>query len=71
VSIGTGLLVESGNYLELGGSVSLWLAYLLMGSVVAAVMVLSNLKSLLICTVDFGGDDFFSPNPGGRLFPRK
>ena len=39
VSIGTGLLVESGSYLQLGGSVALLLAYLLMGSVVAAVMV--------------------------------
>lgn len=38
-AVGTGLLYQSGEALHLSGPVSLWVAYLLMGSVLYAVMV--------------------------------
>jgi hypothetical protein len=43
VSIGSGLLYQSGQYLSLGGPGSLLLAYIFMGSVLYSVMVHSKL----------------------------
>jgi len=43
-AIGVGLLYQSGKALYIGGPVSLWLAYLAMGSVVYAVLVIEPFR---------------------------
>lgn len=46
--IGTGLLYQSGQYLALAGPISLFLSYLLMGTVVYAIQItLGEMISLL------------------------
>lgn len=55
-AIGTGLLFQSGKALYIGGPVSLWLGYLLMGTVMYAVLVC---LCLTVMTLDYSWRDDF------------
>jgi len=55
--VGTGLLYQSGEALAEAGAVSLFLSYLLMGSVVYSLQVQSTALQKLMNADHAGGDD--------------
>jgi hypothetical protein len=69
--IGTGVLFESGYDLSVNGSVSLLLAYILMGTVMYAVIVslLTLSIHMLMKQDDFGRNDKLSANSRGGVHP--
>jgi amino acid permease len=65
--VGTGLLYQSGEALANAGAVSLFLSYLLMGSVVYSLQVQSTSITKLMKTDHPGGDDHTFAHTRGRF----